>query len=127
VTRPDPCRVLARWASQAPSAEGWFFDNPQKREIRDFATSSATSNEGDVAVTAVRENNTDRTVREERRDVRRSPPTPTETIQDQAGAEQFSTLSQCVVQTEQPTEDPMPQGHTDIPKHPDIKASRRIR
>lgn len=96
-----------RSASGAPSAEGAFFDNPERREVREFADSGAVTNDPDVGRTP-----------------KDAPPTPTE-ILDEPGAEQFSTLNRYVVETEQPAPG-LPEGHDELPKHPVLAAEARL-
>ena len=101
----------------APSREKDFFDNPQKREVREFADSKAVSNAPDVAEQAAPE--LDEPVSEVEREVRRAPPTPSETVK-QPGGQEFSTLNRFVVETDEPDVSGVPKSHEEIPKHPDI-------
>ena len=82
--------------SGAGGAAHLFFDNPNKRETREFAESGADSNDPDSS------------------DGSKTPPTPTEIREDEAGGEAFSTLNRLVVETDHPTEDAMPEGHVDV-------------
>ena len=84
--------------SGAGGAAHLFFDNPNKRETREFAESGADSNDPDSS------------------DGSKTPPTPTEIREDEAGGEAFSTLNRLVVETDHPTEDAMPEGHDDVEK-----------
>lgn len=98
----------------APSAEGVFFDSPRKKVVREFAESGAPTNVPEVA-----KDSPDR----EPGDVakaRKAPPTPTE-IAENPGGEQFSTLNQYVVTTEEPVPPSVPDSRDEIKKHPDIK------
>lgn len=99
----------------APSAEGEFFDNPKKKVVREFAESNAPTNDPEVAKDAPEREPGDVAK------ARKAPPTPTE-IARKPGGEQFSTLNQYVVDTEE--EDAprsLPDSHDEVKKHPDIK------
>lgn len=118
---------IARWAKLdgggAPdlSAEGYFFDKPRSREVREFAQSGAISNDPGVAKGAVESDNLADSPREVRRQVSKAPPTVSE-IRDMPGADEFSTLNRYVVWTEQPTDPGVPRSHADLPKHPKMVA-----
>lgn len=100
----------------APSAEHQFFDNPEKREVREFAETGAISNIPNTAAKAVREFETpDRSVSEAKIEAKVSPPTPLK-IEQKPGGKQFSTLNRFVIETEQPKAGKVPQGREDIPK-----------
>lgn len=100
----------------APSAEHWFFDNPEKRETREFAEVGALSNLPPTAAKAVKEfESPDRTVGEAKQEAKVSPPPPLK-IEKKPGGKQFSTLNRFVVETEQPKAGKVPQGREDIPK-----------
>lgn len=100
----------------APSAEHHFFDNPKKRETREFAQTKALSNEVPTAVKSVREmDNSDVTVSKARSEAKKAPPTPTE-IRREPGGKQFSTLNRHVVVTEQPKVKGVPVSREDLPK-----------
>jgi hypothetical protein len=100
----------------APSAEHHFFDNPKKRETREFAQTKALSNEIPTAVKAVKEmDNSDVTVSKARSEAKKAPPTPTE-IKREPGGKQFSTLNRHVVVTEQPKVKGVPVSREDLPK-----------
>lgn len=128
---PSPVKIAARFLNRratsglavAPSAEEHFFDNPQKREPREFAESKAISNNKDIAVQAIPV--LDLPKRQELKRVRESPPTPTQNL-EQPGSKDFSTLSRFVVETEQPTSPGVPQGHDEVPKHPDLKKEAQV-
>jgi hypothetical protein len=100
----------------APSAEYWFFDNPEKRETREFAETGALSNLPPTAAKAVKEFEApDRTVGEAKLEAKIAPPSPLK-IEKKPGGKQFSTLNRFVVETEQPKAGKVPQGREDIPK-----------
>lgn len=101
----------------APSAEHWFFDNPEKRETREFAETGALSNLPATAGKAVREFEApDRTVGEAKQEAKIAPPPPLK-IEKKPGGKQFSTLNRFLVETEQPKAGKkVPQGREDIPK-----------
>ena len=102
------------------SAAHMFFDNPQAREVREFSESGALSNNPESAETF-----------EEELRAEIAPPNPSEIIEDTAGADEFSTLSRFIVETEQPVEDEanIPQGYDDVEKADDVrlKQGRRKR
>jgi hypothetical protein len=106
----------ARWASEAvaPSAESAFFDNPNKRSVREMAESKAPTNIPEVAAEAPEATAADVEAAME------APPTPTE-IREEPGGDVVSTLNQYLVETEEPTSPAVPDGHHEVPKHPEIK------
>jgi hypothetical protein len=106
----------------APSAESAFFDNPEKREVRELAQSGAITNIPEVAEEAAQE--LDVPESEAVSEAEQAPPTPEEVAAEPGGGE-LSTLNRFVVETEHPTDAGVPDGHEDVPKHPDIKASLR--
>jgi hypothetical protein len=109
-------RYLKAYKGAAPSAEYWFFDNPEKRETREFAETGALSNLPPTAAKAVKEFETpDRTVGEAKQEAKAAPPPPLK-IEKKPGGKQFSTLNRFVVETEQPKAGRVPQGRDDIPK-----------
>lgn len=122
--RPEPTRVAYRFLLQAsgavaPSAEGAFWHNPERYEVRQMAETGAVTNDPEVAVDAGKEK--DLSKREVRKDVaeaRRAPPLPSDINADHPGSDQFSTLSRYLVETEQPTPS-LPSGVADRPMHPD--------
>lgn len=100
----------------APSAESYFFHNPETREVREFARSHAPSNVPAVAVESVKElESSDKTVGEVKREVKKAPMIPTK-IDLLPGGKQFSTLNRFLVQTEHPKVRGVPQGREDIQK-----------
>lgn len=108
-----PRRVAAEQA--APSAEGEFFDNPEKREVREFAETDALTNIPDVALDAAPE--LDEPVPEAVEQAEKAPPTPEE-IDDEPGGTELSTLNRFVVKSEDPDVKGVPEGHHEVPKHP---------
>lgn len=113
-------RVARRYAQSrgvAPSAEGYFFDNPKKRETREFAWTKALSNDPPVAVQAVKDmDNAAETVSKARSEAKAAPPTPSD-IKKEPGGKQFSTLNRYLVNTEQPGVHGVPEHRDEIPKH----------
>lgn len=108
---------------EVPTAEAFFFDNPERREVREFAHSKAHSNVPAIANTAGREEGLTRSeLREDVARARIAPPTPAD-IEDRPGADEFSTLNRYLVETEQPTDPGVPSGHDEIPKHRRIDPS----
>lgn len=104
-------------AGAAPSAEHWFFDNPEKRETREFAETHAISNFPATAGKAVKEfEAADRSVGEAKQEAKKAPPPPIK-IEKKPGGKQFSTLNRFLVETEQPKAGKkVPHGREDIPK-----------
>lgn len=90
--------IPGRVASGAPSAEGHFYDTPRRRETREFAESEAPTNVPDVGKDFAKEHGNHKVVRQ----VRKTPPTPTEVLKEQPGAEGAATLSRLVVESEDP-------------------------
>jgi len=115
-----PARVAGRYlqAPVAPSAESYFFHNPENREVREFNRSEAISNNPSVAVEAVKDyESPDRSVSKARGEARKAPPTPSE-IQREPGGAEFSTLNRYLIQTDQPGVTGVPTHRNEIPKHP---------
>jgi hypothetical protein len=109
-------RYMTAYKGAAPSAEYWFFDNPEKRETRQFAETGALSNLPPTAAKAVKEfESPDRTVGEAKQEAKAAPPPPSK-IETKPGGKEFSTLNRFVVETEQPKAGRVPQGRDDIPK-----------
>jgi hypothetical protein len=99
----------------APSAEHYFFDNPKKRETREFAQSGALSNFPATAAKSVKEmDNSTLSVSQARSDARDAPPTPTD-IRKDPGGKQFSTLNRHLIVTEQPKVKGVPTDRDDLP------------
>jgi DNA-binding ferritin-like protein len=114
---------VARTSKKVPTAESYFFDNPERREVREFAHSKANSNVPAIANVAGRGEGLGRSeLAEERVRARIAPPTPTD-IREQPGADEFGTLNRYLVETEQPTDPGVPQGHKDVRKHRRIDPS----
>lgn len=100
----------------APSAEKHFFDNPEKREVRQTAQVGAISNLPATAAKAVKEfESPDRTVSQAKQEAKKAPPPP-DKIDRKPGGKQFSTLNRFLVETEQPKTPGVPEGREDIPK-----------
>jgi len=71
-------------SGEAPSAEGMFFNNPEKREVREFHESGQLGNLS-------------------KKEQRKGAPPTAEEISHKPGGEEFSTLNRYVVETEEPT------------------------
>lgn len=114
---------VAQVTHKVPTAEAFFFDNPERREVREFAHSKATSNVPAIATVAGKEEGLKRSeLIEEKRRATIAPPTPTD-IREEPGAGEFSTLNRYLVETEQPTDPGVPHGRADVPKHRRIDPS----
>lgn len=87
-----------RRASGAPSAEDHFYDNPRKRETREFAESGAPTNVPDVGKDFAKEHGNGKVMRQ----VRKTPPTPEEILKEQPGSSGAPTLSRLAVKSEEP-------------------------
>jgi len=126
VANPTSFNRIARLAMQWKSAqsEELFFDNPQKRGIREFAETGAVTNEIPVAKTFAEETSLSETPREVVQDAKQTPDTPNEVLESTPGSAQFSTLSQMLVETAEPISG-APEGRDDLPKHPKL-ARRRL-
>ena len=108
--------LLAQPEVPTASAEHHFFDNPKKRETREFAQSNALSNLPGVAGRAVKDmDNPQQTVGQAKADARKAPPTPGD-ILDEPGGKQFSTLNRQVIETAQPDTKGVPTHRDDLPK-----------
>ena len=83
------------------SAEGVFYDNPEKKEVLEFADTGAISNSPEVAAAASHEDMLDIPESEAVAAAGDSPPTPVE-IKDGVGGEALSTLNRLVVESEDP-------------------------
>lgn len=97
--------VPGRQASGAPTAEGVFYDNPEKKEVLEFADTGAISNSPEVAAAAAADGELDVPEAEAVAEADAAPPTPTE-IKDEAGGSAVSTLNRFVVKTEDPAVEP---------------------
>jgi DNA-binding ferritin-like protein len=86
---------------QASSAEDFFYDNPEKKEVLEFADTGAISNSPEVAAAASREDMLDIPEAEAVAEAGDSPPTPVE-IKDGVGGAALSTLNRLVVESEDP-------------------------
>jgi len=100
----------------APTAEAYFFGNPEMREVREFSESNAVSNKPGVAVKSVKDSEADRTVSEAKSEANNAPLDPSE-IETLPGGRQFSTLNRYVIETEQPGTKGLPEGRDELPKH----------
>lgn len=108
----------------APSAEHYFFGNPEKREVMEFVESEAISNKPGVATKSVKESDSpDRTVSEAKTEAKDAPLDPTE-IRSLPGGKQFSTLNRFLIETEQPGVKNVPEGREDLPRQQKIVASK---
>lgn len=121
-------RVASRWAGikgVAPSAEAYFWHNPQKYEVRQFAETRAISNSVPIAEDATKTDHLDQSKRQEGAKARKAPPTPTEIIKTVPGSENFSTLSRFLIKTDQRTPS-IPTGIVNRPFHPDSEEHESV-
>lgn len=123
---PDMGPVMAKAAqdSGAGPAAHFFFDNPRKRVVREFAFTKAISNVPEVIPKVVKEYDAlDKSKSELKKEVANTPETPKETIKTTPGSDEFSTLAKYIVFTEQEVHkmpNKVPEGHGDIEKSPDM-------
>jgi hypothetical protein len=96
-------------------AEDVFFDNPLNKSVKEFAESGALSNDPETAKSSVKNSdNPDRGVAKAKKESILAPPPPDE-IKQQAGGEEFSTLNQLVIDTEEKVRG-VPKGFDEAPK-----------
>lgn len=112
-------------SSAAPSAESYFWHNPQAYEARQFAEAGAISNDPQVAGEASSVDHLDTSKKKEISKAKKSPPTPQEIIRDAPGSESFSTLSRFLYKTDQPTPS-VPSGEISRPNHPDPEVQEKV-
>ena len=121
-------RLAATWFgrkatdSGAGSAEGHFFDNPERREVREFHDTGAVSNEPAAAAQAVENMEevglpADKSPAEAAQDAVDAPPTPAE-IRELPGDAAVSTLNRYIIKTEEDAPG-TPESRDEIPKHPE--------
>jgi len=96
-----PGRGRRLWGSDAPSEEHRFFDNPEKREVREFAQAGAISNSPEFAAEASEEDQLDVSEAKAVAEAEAAPPTPEE-IKEEPGGKTLSTLNRLVVESEDP-------------------------
>jgi len=80
------------YGAEAPSAEGHFFDNPEKREVLEFAESGALTNLPEVASEASDEDQLDISETVAVAEAEDAPPSPSEIVKEPGGKE-LSTLN----------------------------------
>lgn len=85
--------------------DSFFYDNPEKKEVLEFAETGAISNSPEVAAAAAADGELDVSEAEAVAKADEAPPTPTE-IKDEAGGSAVSTLNRFVVKTEDPAVEP---------------------
>lgn len=108
-----------RVSSGAPTAEKHFYDNPEKREVREFAETGALSNSPEVAAEASEEEQLDLPAKKEVAKAEAAPPTPDE-IAEEPGGKAVSTLNRFVVDTEEPEAEPA------VAENEDLLESKKV-
>lgn len=108
---------------QAPSEESRFFDNPVKRNVREFALSKAITNHPDVAINALVKGDIDKDYKQMEEEVSNTPLTPSEVIEGPGGKE-FSSLNQFIVKTEEDVKG-VPESYDEVPKAQEVEQSMR--
>jgi hypothetical protein len=99
---------------QAESAESAFFDNPTKKNVRQFAESNAITNKVETAEKAIASGEMKKDPKVIESETIIAPPPPEEVIKKPGGKE-FSTLNQFIVKTEEDVKG-VPQKYEDIAK-----------
>jgi hypothetical protein len=112
-------RVAYRFAVEAPkgvapSAEHYFFDNPEKREVRQFVDSGAVSNKPGVVLRSWEEGETPF----EDKELEKAPPTPSMIVEEPGGSA-FGTLNRFIIKTDEPGVVGVPTSRDELPKSPD--------
>lgn len=116
--RRTPKQAAVESGPAAPSAEDHFFDNPEKREVRELADTKAVTNDPEVAEQSKEQKGKPpAVVRKEVQKAKQAPPTPTD-IKEQPGGKEFSTLNRFVVETQEPVKG-VPESREELPKHDD--------
>jgi hypothetical protein len=114
--------------SGAGGAEGHFFDNPERREVREFHDTGAVSNDPEAAAQAVEnmEEHVDEVAApsgdatspaDAAAAAVDAPPTPEE-IREMPGDAAVSTLNRYIVETQEPVTG-VPESRDELPKHPE--------
>ena len=91
-------------ASGAPTAEGDFYDSPDKKNVLEFAQSGAISNSVEVTEKAYEEDQMSTPESVAIADAEKAPPLPVEVAQ-QPGGPELSTLNRYVLKSEDPKVD----------------------
>lgn len=106
---------LERMSKENIKPEDVFFDNPLTKSVKEFAESSALSNDPETAKKSIEQSeNPDRTRSEAKKESILAPPPPSE-IKEKPGGKEFSTLNQLVIETEEKVKG-VPKGFKDAPK-----------
>lgn len=107
--------------SGAGDAAHFFFADPKRMEVREFARSQAVSNVGTVTKNVGKTyDQLDSSKAQLNRDTKDSPNTPSENLKYTPGSKEFSTLSRYLVTTAEPTHKDVPQSRDDIKKEPNL-------
>lgn len=99
---------------QSESAESVFFDDPTKKNVRQFAESNAISNKIETTEKAIDSGEMKKDTKVIESETIIAPPPPEEIIQKPGGKE-FKTLNQFIVKTEEDVKG-VPQSHDETPK-----------
>jgi len=111
--------VALRAGEEAPSAEGAFWHNPERYEVRQMAETGAVSNIPAVAEAAGMEQELPKKeIKQDVQQARKAPPTPVEIDAKVPGGPEFSTLNRFLVKTDQPVKK-LPHGEANRPMTPD--------
>tara|TARA_B100001173_G_C15793638_1_gene464572 strand:+ start:72 stop:542 length:471 start_codon:yes stop_codon:yes gene_type:complete len=106
---------LERLSKENIKPEDVFFDNPLAKSVKEFAESKALSNDTETAKKSIEQSeNPDRSTTEAKKESILAPPPPSE-IKEKPGGDEFSTLNQLVIETEEKVKG-VPKGFDDAPK-----------
>jgi hypothetical protein len=114
---------VANLEQKTSGDESRFFDNPVRRNVREFAESLAITNVPEVAIRALEEDNLEKDYKQMEEEVSNTPPTPSEIVENPGGKE-FSTLNQFIVETEMDVKG-VPESYAELPKAEVIEQSMR--
>lgn len=99
-----PIPKSGKKASDAPTAEGDFYDSPDKKNVLEFAQSGAISNSVEVTEKAYEEDQMSTPEPVAIADAEKAPPLPVEVAKEPGGAE-LSTLNRYVIESQDPKVD----------------------
>jgi len=129
---PDQADKTAAMRTAQDSGSGpaheFFFDDPRRKEVREFARTHAITNVPQVLPGVIKDyDELDEKPSQLKREVAKTPLTPNEVLDETAGSDEFSTLSRFLVMTKTPTSEPVPQSVDDLDSPPDLaKAHKKV-
>jgi len=120
-------RDIQKVASEKPTeadamdAAHFFFADPKRMEVREFARSKAISNVAPIIPQVAKTyDQLDTSKTQLMRETKESPNTPAENLKGTPGSKEFSTLSRYLVMTAEPTHRDVPQSRDEIDKQPNL-------